>query len=412
MKIKITKYKKNILKLFSGTSVAQLIPLISAPILTRIYSPEDFGVFATFLAISAIVSIVATFRLELAIVIPENKKDGESLLLLVLINSIIFSFLALLLTLLIMKYDQDLQLGKYIYLIAFSVLVHSWYKGFYYLTLRNKRFNLLASNRILIAIIILVLSLLIPLLIKGPFGLIISNIIAYAVGVVIFFIFNSKTYIKRSFESLIKILREYKNYPIFDMPSAFMIQLSNRLPIVLLSNYFPIKLIGHYSLTQRMLDMPISFVTTAVSDTFKQKAAEDFNTKGNCIEVFYETRNLLFFLSIIPFVVIQFFSPHIFKFVFGAEWTIAGEYAQILAIMFLMRFVTGPLSYMFYINNKMKLNMYGQILKISLSTISLVIGIVFNDIKLGLLMYSISNSTVYLIYYFYSLNFARGNPKI
>ena len=53
--------------LFSGTAAAQLANLASYPILARLYSPSDFGVFAMFVAVSAIPSAIACARFDLAV---------------------------------------------------------------------------------------------------------------------------------------------------------------------------------------------------------------------------------------------------------------------------------------------------------------------------------------------------------
>ena len=407
--IKLNTYKKNILKLFTGTGIAQILPILSAPLLTRLYQPQDFGIYATFFAFSAIVSIIATFRLEVAIVIPKKDDESNTLLFLVLISSFAVSTLVLVATLTVYNLDFiDINVGGYIHLIALSVLVHSWYKGFYFTSLRYKLFNVLAYNRIIISISVLLLSITIPLIHKGPLGLIISNIVAYIIGLSILIVVNNKSYIIMRIKNLRDTFLLHKNYPIYDMPSALFIQLSNRLPIILLSNFFPIKLIGQYSLTQRMLDLPVSFISTAISDTFKQKASEEYNYNGECLNIFIETRNLLIILSIVPYIIIQFYSPIIFSFIFGPEWVIAGEYAQILALMFLLRFITGPLSYMFYIRNKMKNNMYGQIVKFIFSVIALFIGVYYGSIKIGLSLYAVFNCFIYIYYYIMSLNYAKS----
>ena len=41
-----SEFSRNVLTLMTGTTIAQAIPIAISPILTRIYTPEDFGVFA------------------------------------------------------------------------------------------------------------------------------------------------------------------------------------------------------------------------------------------------------------------------------------------------------------------------------------------------------------------------------
>lgn len=407
-KISISGYKKNIFRLFTGTSISQIIPLVSSPLLTRLYSPADFGIYATFLAFSALLSIAATLRYEMAILIPEDNNKADDLLKLILITSVCFSILIQIIAfVLTFLFNINFQLGNFIYFLSISVLVNAFYNGMYYINLRKKNFKLLAKIRIFYALIVLLISIIIPFLTKGSIGLILATMIAYAVCAMALFKYSYSKIPRINIENIKKIFYEFKNFPLFDLPSAFLTQLSNRLPIILLSNYFPINTIGYYSLSQRMIDFPTSFVTSAISDTFKQKAADDYNKHGNCISVFYETRKLLFFIAIIPYIIIQFFAPQLFQFIFGNNWLVAGEYSQILAFMFFLRFILGPLSYTFYIRNKMKFNMIGQFIKFIISIFALLIGVYFANIKLGLMLFAFGNCIIYLFYYYYSRKFAQ-----
>ena len=86
-------FVKNVATLVAGTSVAQLIPILISPILTRIYSPEDFGLYATIVAISSVCAISSCLRYEYAIVQEKNKESAISLVKLSFYICFIFSFL-------------------------------------------------------------------------------------------------------------------------------------------------------------------------------------------------------------------------------------------------------------------------------------------------------------------------------
>ena len=64
------------LLMMGGTALAQAIPLLVAPILTRIYGPEQFGALATFIGLVTVLSVVATLRLAPAIVLPQDDDDA------------------------------------------------------------------------------------------------------------------------------------------------------------------------------------------------------------------------------------------------------------------------------------------------------------------------------------------------
>ena len=71
-KIRASEFNRHVAAILSGSTLAQLIPLISEPILVRFFTPVEFGILALFLAVATIFSSVATARYEMAIVLPKR----------------------------------------------------------------------------------------------------------------------------------------------------------------------------------------------------------------------------------------------------------------------------------------------------------------------------------------------------
>ena len=99
MKFKISslipkeEFSKNVLTLVSGTAIAQIIPIAISPVLTRIYTPEEFGIYAIFTSIVIIFSVISNGRYELAIVLPEKDEDAINIFALgLIINVVLFFF--------------------------------------------------------------------------------------------------------------------------------------------------------------------------------------------------------------------------------------------------------------------------------------------------------------------------------
>ena len=93
-KLQRSSFFKSVLLLSVGSSLGQLISLGFQPIITRIYSPEDMGVFSTLLAIVSMWTVVSAGRYELAIVLPDEKKLAKALVFLCLMIAVIVSFVA------------------------------------------------------------------------------------------------------------------------------------------------------------------------------------------------------------------------------------------------------------------------------------------------------------------------------
>ena len=96
-KILDSEFKKNIVKLTTGLSIAQLIPIFITPILTQFFSPEQFGVYGLFVSIYTILGVISSGKYDMAIMLPKNKKDSINILVICLVFSLVFSLLVLLL---------------------------------------------------------------------------------------------------------------------------------------------------------------------------------------------------------------------------------------------------------------------------------------------------------------------------
>jgi O-antigen/teichoic acid export membrane protein len=100
-----SEFTRNVLTLMTGTTIAQAIPIAISPILTRIYSPEDFGVFALFVAITSIFGTIANGRYELAIMLPKKDEDAINIFAL---GFIITTFISLLLLILVLIFQDKI----------------------------------------------------------------------------------------------------------------------------------------------------------------------------------------------------------------------------------------------------------------------------------------------------------------
>jgi O-antigen/teichoic acid export membrane protein len=94
-------FNKNVVMLFAGTAIAQAIPVAISPILTRLYSPEEFGLFALFFSISNLLGVIATARYELAIVLPKDEEDANKLEKLCYVISVLIGLVLMVIVLLL-----------------------------------------------------------------------------------------------------------------------------------------------------------------------------------------------------------------------------------------------------------------------------------------------------------------------
>lgn len=224
---------------------------------------------------------------------------------------------------------------------------------------------------------------------------------------------EERSILKRlSFSGIKQGLKRFHRFPLFDIPAASLGSLATQMPVYLISAYFGGAILGLYALTHRVMAMPLTLVATAVVGVFKQRAAEDFHRTGSCRAIYLKSLGLLTACAFPPFLVVFTLGPELFALVFGEAWRPAGNYAQILSVMFFLKFVASPLSFVFFIREKQALNLIWQGGVFIGSVTALVIGGLMKDVKLALLLFSASYSVGYFVYLAMSFSLTGSSSAV
>lgn len=414
--LKRNEFAKNALTLTIGTSVAQFLPFLFYPILGRIFSPDDFGLLATISSITAICVTLSTGKYEFSILIAESKQDAANIIGLVLLIS--FSFCLLLLVFFFLLSSQfsvwfnTPALERWVFIIPFSVFSIVIYNCYNEWCVRNKYFKSLSWNKIINASAIASSKLIFGLLNFLNGGLILGDLLGRlisAFGCVFRALHKDKeVFLKISLSSIKKLAYRYSNFPKFNLPAQLLNTIGGQLPIILIGVFFDRTQVGYYSMTASILSVPISVISLAIRDTFRQRAYEDYTKKGECRNLYVKTFKPLFYITAIATLSVYFFLPKLFLFVLGSQWETAGVYSQILLPMIALSFLSNSLGGVLIVTEKLKISMYWQIYYVSIIFISLYLSSTFSqDIKIVLLFYSLGLSTAYIIQMILSYKYAK-----
>lgn len=392
-------FSRNVLTLMTGTTVAQAIPLAITPILTRIYAPEDFGLFALYLSISFILASFITGRYEVAIMVPKLDSDAKNILYIaIIIASIISAILALLIYILstsIAEFLNAPQIEPWLYLIPITVFLLGVYQSLTYWLNRLQLYRSLAGNRVFQSTSTAGTTLGFGYAGLGATGLIVGGLIGHIASVLLLFIKcraistknNRKS--KCSYKKLYVLAKKYKDFPRYNAPHAAMSVAAFNLPILLIGYYFNSVLTGFFSLASRVLMAPIGIVTYAYGQVFLQKLSQHRSDGLSSENFFNRTMRKLLLHSFIPFITLFIFAPQIFSYVFGDEWRVAGIYAQIISPMLYLSFTGSILSNVVVVYGKQRKALYFEVVNITSKLVSLIIGGVYGDIILGLILFSV-----------------------
>lgn len=389
-------YARNVLTLMTGTTLAQAIPIAISPILTRLYSPEEFGRFALYMAVASIASVLVTGRYELAILLPRRDKDALHIAALAMVLSAAISAVLLLVVLFfaqpIAALLGDAALAPWLYWVPASTLLLGLYQSLNYWSNRKAQYKRLAISRTVQSGSAALAQLGSGYAGSGAVGLVGGQITGQvlATSVLARLIWREDHRAIQALRPLrgLALARKYINFPKYLIVAHGFNTASGQMPVLLLSALFNTAAAGFFTLTQRVMAAPMSLIANALGDVFRQEASQAYIHQGQCKVIYQKTFKRLLLISVVPFTIFFFAAPALFSWVFGEQWRVAGEYAQILTPMAFLQFITSPLSSMYMIAEKQKIDLLWQICLLTLVAASFFGGKIFSNEKIALAIFS------------------------
>lgn len=404
----------------TGTTIAQAIPIAISPILTRIYTPEDFGVFALYMSIASILSVVATGQYESAIMLPKKNEDAINIVLLSIIISFFVSFITLVIVFIFNVQITNLlgnaKISNWLYFIPITVLLTGMYQSFNYWSNRAKEYKRLSINSVIQSSTISGANLSMGFGGFGSSGLILGNFLGQVIST--FFlgkIFLLKERIKlRTIKKLkmFALAKKYIDFLKFSTFSSLLNSLSFNLFSILLAKIFSVNILGFYSLIYRILTLPSTLIGNSISQVYFQESIRQKNIYGNNKNIFLATLKKLFIISSLIYIPMYFYIEELVTFVFGEKWKISGEIARILLPLMFIRFISSILSSTLTTYEKQK---NGLLINFSLMTAVLfVFSITFYkhlSLHVFFNLYVVILSVLYTLYLFYYYYLSKGKDS-
>ena len=351
-------YFKSIILLISGAGFSQLIPVVFSPILGRMFSPQEFGVFAVFVAFCSILGMLSTGMYELSIMIPKKDIYALNIVAWIVILSSVVSILLFVL-LFIFSYIPFIAQWetrfKYYYLLPLGVLFVGGFQSYTYWLNRKKEYKILNFCRIGQSITIVVVSLFLGYLGYKDCGLIIGFLAGGFVTFVplLVVLFNLKAKISK--QKIILNIKEYSNYPKLMLPTSLMNTTAGYVPVFSIDKFFNSKIVGSYAMASRILTAPVSIISVVIGQVYYKRMTDIVNSgQKSLLSEFKRTSLLLVGVAMLIFLPLFFFGKELMIFVFGLQWKEAGKFLEIIAIATLVKFVVSPLSTIFLATNSLK----------------------------------------------------------
>jgi len=353
---------KNISILISGTTLAQLIPILLQPVLRRVYLPEDFGAYAVYLSLIGILVVIVSLKYELAIILPKDEKIAVNVLTSCLLINLIFSSILFLIFLIFRHPVMSLvnlpeKYSAYLLLVPLGVFLFNMYQSINYWLIRKKLFLKISVNKFIRRgfegggqIILSSVS--------RSSGLLFGDLIGHLSNC-IYGIFQALTNGVKFYQIKIKtikyVLKKYIEYPKFNLIPSFMSTCSYLLPAVMINRFFSTEYTGYFDLSKLLLSIPLALIATSISNVLLQNISEKSKLNQSIRKNLISILILVIPGGILEIGIIQFFAEDLFKIFFGKQWILSGTISQILVWAFAFNFVVSSFSSIFISLGKIRL---------------------------------------------------------
>ncbi|MCK5214492.1 MAG: oligosaccharide flippase family protein [Candidatus Omnitrophica bacterium] len=411
-----SKFVKNVSTMLAGNIVAQAVTLLAAPVITRLYLPDDFGIMAFIQSVGSVFAIIACLRYRYAILLPKEEK-GYNLFALSIFLSFTFSILLVFLVLLFKEIIAE-KCGfpsreNYLFFLPCIVFITSGRDALSFLFTRFKNFKIISISRISLSVVNSITKIGAGFLLSASaFWLLFGNLMGVLAPVLLFLIFLKEKLPEITKNISIANLRqsayEYRKFPKYNMPTEFINSISQNLPIILFSYLFSQKIVGFYGLANMVLRGPVNIMSESISKVFLQKLSEMKNHGSNLYNNLQKTTLGLAVIGIIPFAVLTIAGKQIFGFVFGQEWSEAGLYAQVLAPWLFLAFIASPANQIYIVLQKLKFKLHFNIINIALKVSAIILGyLLFKTPVSAVTFFSITGVIMHVYYISYAFNLAK-----
>jgi O-antigen/teichoic acid export membrane protein len=395
----------NMAILTGGNVVARLISFATIPIISRLYSPQDFGVLAVYASSLALLIPLANFRYSVTIPIARNERSGINLVFLCFSIQIIMTlFVAFIL---FFAREPIFSLVSMQKMIPYWWLVPLGFMGIgIYETLTNwatriKDFRSIAKTKASQAIFSSAFKIGLGYMGFRPLGLLLGHIASQVAGISLLGRKFKETSIdvKRavSLSKMIFLAKRFAKFPIYQIPSRFLLALSVQMPVLFIAATFGSDTAGLFGMAVSVVAIPMQLFGQTLSQAYYGEIAKIGKNKPHEIkELSIGLIKRLIIISLPIFLIFVSFAPTIFSVILGSQWTKAGEFAVFLSFYLLSQFISSP-----FVHTLNVLEMQSLFFVINVTRVVLIVSIfVLSKIFLFSALLSIAIYSIVLCFHY------------
>jgi O-antigen/teichoic acid export membrane protein len=218
---------------------------------------------------------------------------------------------------------------------------------------------------------------------------------------------------KVSIKRMKEVAIQYKDFPLFSFWSSVANTISPQVPAFLLAYFYSTSVVGHFSLANQVVNLPMGIVGSAIGQVFFQRVSEvkNGNGEGDMKTIVGEVYNKLISIGLFPMILLIILGEQIFTFAFGDGWDVAGTYVKILVPWIFLVFLSSPITTLYNVFEKQKVWLTFSIALLVSRVIALAIGGTSGTPEFALALYSFTGAVFWLWNNAYLLGLAGISKK-
>jgi len=404
------RFLKNFFFLIGANTITNLISFISMFFIAKFYSPKDFGIYSTFISFSSFLSVFATGKYELAIIIPKNLSHSSMIFFIGCLLNITFHLLIFLIIFLLKIFNLFSFLeNEYIKFVPIGSFFVACFNLLIYFCNRLEYYNIIAKSYFFKTITMVLIQNIGIFFQPNYIYLILSFVFSYIIATVyLYSIIGSKLYFsfKKDILKLKILAKKYSKFIKYKTFQTIIGKLSNDMIIIITSYCFSYQEAGFVSMVYRLLGTPMGLVSQSLGFIFYKSLAQRYIIDKTTLVNYYLLtlkRLILFmvFVSLLLSLIINFVVNTFLK----EKWEPIIEFSEILFPIFFLGSIGSVLSYVVNLFQKQDIALLLEIIMFLLRGLSLLIGVIYENIYIGLILVTLTSSslTIYRIYWYYRI---------
>lgn len=415
--LKKSDFFKNVLVLFTGSALAQVIPFLTLPILQKyFFSPSDFGILAVFISFCELFANISCLKLEFGIVIQKRIKDAINIAYGALRVSWVMSLLGLAVVLFfkdkIALYLEEPRIENYLFLLPLYILFLGINNILAYWFNRKKNFHIISNTKVIQTSSGESIKLLSGLLRFNFLGLLLGRVIGIGVSS-LYLIIKFLKYDKRSLRLLNrkhsnKMIRRNKKFILFTTPSVFIANLINVTYLNLFLQHFGKETVGMIGVSMSYLSAGLGIMSISFSQVFYSKLSET-KSKDAILTMYKRFAKNLALVALIPLMLVYLIPTSIVVNLLGENWSSLIIIARIMVVWLSVWFVSSSLSFIYMRLGKQRQMLIYDILHVILIIIGFYTGyFAKQSLESALWGFTIAQVIFYLFVIYIAIRFIKN----